>query len=303
MAGPDGEPDDVVVELLTPEASFERLAHELRVAIVRTLDADGPLRHGALRERTGADDPGRFNYHLQKLEGHFVRKVDERYELTPAGRRVVGAVRSGGYTSDLAGTTVPADADCLRCDGPLATEIKHGGVVVACQDCGQRFNGVDIPPGALAGADLSELYGLVDRWVKRRLVGARLGFCHRCDGPLDRRLVRVEDEGAWADRDTEWLGDLPVEVLLRHRCERCGNERHVLFAAAVALHPAIVSFHHEHGVDVFETPFTEYGWLSMGAASVLSMDPLRVEIPITLDDETLHATFDAEVSLVEERRG
>lgn len=301
MTEPD-DGNDVVVDHLSPEASFELLAHEVRVLIVRTLDEDGVLRHAALRERTDVDDPGRFNYHLQKLEGHFVRKTEEGYELTPAGRRVVGAVRSGGYTGGLAGTTIPTDANCLRCGGPLATEIKHDGVGVVCQECGQRFNGVEIPPAAFDGCDLSELYELVDRWVKRRLIGARLGFCHRCDGPVEQHIVRVGAEHDWAGRETGWLEDLPVEVLLRHRCRRCDNERHALVAAVMTLHPAIVSFHHEHGIDVHDTPFTDLPWLEMGVTTVESTDPLRVSVPVTLEDETLHAAFDADGSLVRERR-
>ncbi|SFB68503.1 hypothetical protein SAMN05444422_101153 [Halobiforma haloterrestris] len=299
MTADDGT--EVVVERLTPEESFERLAHGIRLRTIRVLDEAGPLSHGTLRERVGVDDPGQFNYHLQKLEGQFVRNGDDGYDLTPAGRRVVGAILSGGYTSDLAGETVPADADCLRCGGPLETHLEDGGVHLSCRDCGTRLNGVDIPPGVLEARDLEDVHGIVDRWVKRRLTAVQYGFCHRCDGPVTQRILRGVDDD-WEDGVPDWLSTLPVDVVLRHRCARCEVERHALVAAVAVLEPAVVGFHHDHGIDVRETPLPDLEWLEMGVTSVESTDPLVVSVPVTLGDETLVVSFDAEFSLVDERR-
>lgn len=301
MADSDGG-QLAVVQQLTPEESFERLSHEIRVQALRTLNEHGPLSHARLRERVGVVDSGQFNYHLQKLNGLFVHQTDEGYDLTPAGRRVVGAVLSGGYTSDLTGETVPADADCLRCGGQLVTHLEDGGVYVTCRDCEQRFNPVDIPPGVLEGCDLSELYDLVDRWVKRQLSGALYGFCHRCDGTLDQRVLRVADDADWEGHDADWLDGLPIEALLRHQCARCGTERYALVAAVAALHPAVVGFHHDHGIDVRETRLTDLDWLKMGITTVESTDPLIVAVPVSLDGDTLSVSFDADFELVDERR-
>lgn len=301
MADPDSR-EGVVIDYLTPEETFERLAHEIRLRTLRTLNEDGPITHATLRKRVGVDDSGQFNYHLQKLNGQFIYENDDGYGLTPAGRRVVGAVLSGGYTGDLAGETVPADADCLRCDGPLATHIEDGGVYVSCQDCDQKFNGIDIPPGVLEGCELTDLYELVDRWVKHRLTAALYGFCHRCNGQVDRRVVRIADDDAWEGRDSEWLADLPVEALLRHQCTRCGDERHALVASVAVLHPAVVGFHHEHGINIRETPLTDLDWLEMGMTSVESRRPLVVSVPVAVDGDALTVSFDADFSLVDERR-
>jgi hypothetical protein len=301
MTGTDGE-EGVVVEHLTPEESFERLASEIRLRTIRTLDEGGPLAHADLRERVGVDDPGQFNYHLRKLDGQFVREGENGYDLTAAGRRVVGAVLSGGYTSDLRGETVPADADCLRCGGPMETHLEDDGVYLACRDCDLRLNDVDIPPAVLKGYDLSELHGLVDRWVKRRLTATQYGFCYRCDGPIDQRIARTTDDADWADGVPDYLDDLPVEVILRHRCPRCGDERHALVPSVAVLEPAVAGFHHDHGIDVRETPLSTLDWLEMGVATVESTDPLVASVPVTLDGETLVVSFDADFSLVDDRR-
>ncbi|MFB6354779.1 MAG: hypothetical protein ABEJ92_11925 [Halobacteriales archaeon] len=80
-------------------ALFDLLSDETRLRIVSVLAAHEhanpaapPLGFAALRERVGAADSGRFNYHLRKLAGSLVEKVDGGYALTPAGWRVVTIV-------------------------------------------------------------------------------------------------------------------------------------------------------------------------------------------------------------------
>ncbi len=293
-----GQTDDaVVVEQLTPEESFECLAHEVRMQTVRVLDEQGPLAHGELRERVGVDDSGRFNYHLQKLDGQFVRKGEEGYELTAAGRRVVGAVVSGSFTSDLEGKEVPSEAECFRCGGTLATHLEKGGANMTCMDCGQRLNSVDIPPRVLEGCATADLHGLVDRWVKRRVSSVEYGFCHRCDGPVEDQLVL-----ATGPETPRWLDDLPVEAAVHQRCSRCGVEYHALVPGIAVLHPAAMGFHYDHGVDVRKTPMADLDWLQMGVTAVESTDPLVVSVPMALDDETLVLEFDEEMALVDEYR-
>jgi DNA-binding transcriptional ArsR family regulator len=73
-------------------AVFDLLSDGTRLAIVRALAEhrhDDPahvaLTFSELRERVGARDAGRFNYHLGKLRGVLVEKTDAGYRLTPRG--------------------------------------------------------------------------------------------------------------------------------------------------------------------------------------------------------------------------
>ena len=300
MTESDGS-DGIVVDRLAPADSFERLAHEVRLQTIQVLNEEGPLPHARLREHVGVDDPGRFNYHLQKLDGTFVREVEEGYDLTAAGRRVVGAVLSGGYTSNLSDETIPADAECLRCDGGLTIHVESDGVFLGCVDCDQTLNEVEIPPGVLEGCERTALYPLIDRWVKRMLSAARYGFCHRCDGPIDHRILRTVDEH-WDGGVPEWLDGIPVDVVFRYRCHRCGEERYAVVASVALLDPAVVGFHYDHGVDVHETPMTALDWLELGVTTVESTDPLIVSVPVTIDGETLVASFDENFTRVAVRR-
>lgn len=66
---------------------FALLSDETRLRIVRALAAADPepLGFTALRERVGARDAGRFNYHLGRLRDRLVEKTADGYVLTEAG--------------------------------------------------------------------------------------------------------------------------------------------------------------------------------------------------------------------------
>lgn len=90
---PFGDRDEALVAL------FDLLSDETRLRIVSVLAAHEhanpaapPLGFDVLRERVGVRDSGRFNYHLRKLDGTLVEKVDGGYGLTPTGRNVVTIV-------------------------------------------------------------------------------------------------------------------------------------------------------------------------------------------------------------------
>lgn len=80
-------------------ALFDLLSDETRLRIVSALAAyehahpdDPGIRFAALRERVDARDSGRFNYHLRKLDGILVEKLESGYALTPVGRQIVAIV-------------------------------------------------------------------------------------------------------------------------------------------------------------------------------------------------------------------
>jgi hypothetical protein len=72
--------------------AFATLGNETRLSILLALweayepfVATNAVAFSELRERVGMRDSGQFNYHLDKLRGHFVRKTDAGYELRRAG--------------------------------------------------------------------------------------------------------------------------------------------------------------------------------------------------------------------------
>lgn len=73
---------------LSPGEAFGILGNATRVDILRTLAEAGlgeTLSFTALRDRVGIRQGAQFNYHLDKLVGHYVTKTNDGYALRPAG--------------------------------------------------------------------------------------------------------------------------------------------------------------------------------------------------------------------------
>ncbi|WP_135821982.1 winged helix-turn-helix domain-containing protein [Halostella litorea] len=270
----------------SPEAAFSLLSNETRFAILRALyDADDrSLSFSELRERTGVRDSGQFNYHLGKLVGVFVGEVDDGYALRYAGRRVIGAVLSGAYTRELTVDPVPVDGRCFDCGGGLEATYRDERARIGCRDCGLSVTEFGVPPGLVEGYDREELPYAFDRWIRTQMSQFFAGFCPRC---LGRMRTTVDDE---PDDDLGLPG-------LTHACDRCTFSSVSVVGSAVIDHPAVVAFHHDHGVDLRETPLWELDWLISDRHELLSTDPSRVRVVVPLDDETLLVDVDADATV------
>lgn len=85
--------------------AFQTLANDTRVTVLVHLlraarDDDLPQTFSELQAAVDSDSSARFAYHLRQLDGHFVKKTPDGYELTPAGRRAAEAVLAGTFTSN-----------------------------------------------------------------------------------------------------------------------------------------------------------------------------------------------------------
>ena len=289
--------DEVVVERLPADEAFDLVGHEIRLGILVALDeADGPLTFTELRERVGTRDSGQFNYHLDKLTDRFVDAPEEGYVLADPGRRVTGAIRSGGITKTLDADPVPVEGVCLHCGGNLEARFRDLNVRIACTECGFKITNPQIPPGILEGYSPADAAAVVDRWMKSGLHVVEYGFCEYCGGRMESTVVPIDDTETEDDTERDF------DVVARYECARCGTSITGIVGVSLLTHPAVVAFHYEHGIDVREVPFWQLDWLELGSATVIDDDPLRVEVPITLEDETLTLVVDESEDVVEERR-
>jgi hypothetical protein len=120
-----GEFDTGETATLSPDEAFALLGNETRLAILRTLAAaGGPLSFTDLRNRVGIRQGGQFNYHFDKVVGHFVDKREDGYVLRQTGKRVVEAVLSGTLTEPpVLGPTVVEGWPCPYCGAPC--EVRY----------------------------------------------------------------------------------------------------------------------------------------------------------------------------------
>jgi len=162
------------VEKTDPEEVFAALSDDTRIAILRTLwDADQHvLSFSDLREAVGMRDSGRFNYHLGKLVGQFVKQTDGGYTLIRAGVQINGAIEAGAYTVETSLEPIELDSPCASC----AANARFG-----------------VPPNVLAGHGRETIPSVAGRYLNATFRRITDGFCPFCDGAVDPTVSAVGD--------------------------------------------------------------------------------------------------------------
>ncbi len=277
---------------LDPDEAFSLVADETRFAIVEALwNAEAETTSfSELREAVGVRDSGQFNYHLDRLTDHFVRKTDEGYALTHAGERVIGSILSGSYTRGARLDPIPIDADCIECGADLRATYEDERATIECESCGVTVTEFDVPPGILDGYEREALPGVFDRWLKSTMFEQLRGFCPLCTGRVRSEFV-VSETVAPGSESVSDLG-------LRLTCDRCGVSTQSVLAGALFDQPALVAFAADHGVDLWETPVWELEWLITAEADVVSEAPPRGRVQFDLDGERLSLTVDEDLTAV-----
>jgi ribosomal protein L37E len=279
-----------------PSEAFSLVASETRFAVLRALwdltsgTGTNTASFATLREESGIRDSGQFNYHLDQLTPQFVRKVDGEYQLTVAGRRVVGGVVSGGFT-DLETAMDPRPVgDCPDCGGTNELRYRDGQMTVDCRDCGRQAANMHAPPVLVANVDDDALPRVLGTYLTTEIQRLNRGFCLYCGGQLRSEIVRDDDGGLRED----WNVSLT--------CTVCGHVSYSLVRGTVIDHPAVVSLLFEAGIDVRERPLWELDPILDATERVVAEDPLRVETTIETDAAALTLTVDDSLDVVEYER-
>lgn len=277
-----------------PEAAFSLLANETRFDIISALwDARGDsLSFSELRAEVGVEDSGQFNYHLGELVDVFVHETDGGYELRYAGARVIGAVYSGAYTRETTVDPVPVDGNCYDCGGGLEASYRDERARIACGVCDVTITGYGVPPGLLEGYPREDLPYVFDRWIRIQATQFLAEFCPLCLGRMDTSLG--------AERiDADDHVDVPG---ITHECQRCGISSHSVVGVVALQHPAVVAFHHDHGIDLRDTPLWELEWLIDERNERVSTDPPQARVYIPLNDEELVLDIDENAAVTDAER-
>ncbi|MFC4438186.1 MULTISPECIES: DUF7351 domain-containing protein [Natrialbaceae] len=305
----DGRNDDQPAGTIVTEPSdaFQALGNEIRMGILETMlartDADGPSRptFTDLFEASGLETSAKFAYHLEQLEGAYLRKVEgdgtdsDGYEFTYAGRKIARAIAAGDYTRRVDRDPISLSDPCPFCDAAgLEATSTDNVVTVACRECDRSLLGLDFPPSGLEahGERLPEAF---DRHHRHRLALMQDGVCPECSGRIDGHLVSP----------TEGVKDLLPEPMTGHlqaafECHQCGHGVRCPVTLALLEHPAVVSFHRDHDRPIRDRPIWNVGdeWHE----TVLSEDPLCVRVVVELEEEILALYVDGTVQIREIQR-
>lgn len=275
---------------------FGLVANEVRVSILRhlweaRLASETPVSFSALREQVDIKDSGRFNYHLDKLIPAFVQQPDDGYELTYAGRQIIGAAVSGTFTeteqTELDAVEV---GDCVNpdCGGTNTASYADGYVSIGCDTCEVMItDGMPAPPILIAAHDPASDPSVLGSFLTARAQQHNRGFCFLCSGPIDRAVTRFhpEFEANATDEDSRHV-DVVTE------CRECGSWWHSVASLALIDHPSLISLLYDLGIDYRSVPLWEQRWMSEVTEAVVSSDPVRVECSLSLEGRSLEVLLD-----------
>lgn len=301
-------------------AAFELLSNDTRLDILLALwEAYDPhastaaVRFSELRERVGVQDSGQFNYHLNKLEGPYVRKTEEGYVLQPLGLKLVGTVIAGaGRGGTLYRTEI--DYDCDLCGATTAIVYEDGWLFHVCTECDGGLGGLaeyprgalfgePFPPAALENRTTEEIFAAGVLRLLQVMAMKMGGLCPRCSGVVERTVSVCEDHVPTDGSVCDACG-FPSQVRILWICSVCKYRGGSSPAGAMVMHPAVVAFYHEHGVD-FGSGINEFARAKQALKlmrnhreELRSTDPLRLDVVITYDGDELRLTLDDAMDVV-----
>jgi len=301
-------------ERLSPNDAFATLGNETRLGILQILGrADGDLSFSELRDRVGVADSGQFNYHLEQLVGHFVRKTDEGYQLRRAGRRVVEAGLSGAGTDapDLGRTRV--EETCEYCGAPVEIERDGGSIAMYCTECAGRYDRargdrdapegylgrLPFPPAGIRGRSPDEVLRAAWTWANLEILAMSAGICPRCSATVEPSLSVCADHDADDGLCATCGGRYAVG--LSFECTNCIFRSGGVFIIALVATTPMLDFLTDHGLNPV-VPDSTRRVQAVHAdyeEELLSRDPFRARFTFDVDGDTLTLTVDDDLEVVE----
>lgn len=275
---------------LEPADAFALLADETRVRILEALgDAwveewPGVLPYSALMERVGAEDSGRFHYHLSRLEGRFVVRHDDGYKLDFTGLTVYRAVHAGTFTETRQRGPFDAGSACHACGGGLVAHYDRDMFVVECPDCGDQFCQTAVPPRAVADRSREELLAVADSLTRNHLRLMRDGVCPWCASGVTADVLDVT--ASELDPSSE------QRVHVRYACGCCGGRLWEPVGVHALLDARVSAVLTDAGVDVDATPYWEFAFaVTDEHTEILDRDPWQFAVTVQSDGTAHRVTL------------
>jgi DNA-binding transcriptional ArsR family regulator len=304
----------------TTEA-FALLADETRLAILLALwDAydpqadDNTVRFSELFDRVDYEDPGNFSYHLEKLDGPFVRQdADGKgYCLRTTGLKFVRSIIAGAGVQDVSLEAVEIDQECPFCGALTTIGYRDGLVIHACTECVGAAPEESEREGLLSMVPFDPA-GLTDRSPREvraaSMIGALRGaqsmfegVCPACSGSVDGWLEYCSDH---AETGICEACGRKGPARAHFRCRTCRNHKIDPLEGLALFHPAVASFYDDHGIstrvhaDEFDTVKRVYDLMDDHAVELVSVEPARAGVTATCDSDEIRLTFDETVRVVD----
>ncbi|WP_160290093.1 winged helix-turn-helix domain-containing protein [Natrinema salifodinae] len=299
--------------------AFKVLSDETRLAILLALwdgyepfAGDDALSFSELLDRVDYDTSGNFSYHLQKLEDHFVESTPEGYRLKQAGHKIVRAVIAGRGLTDATLEPTEIDADCTICGEPLAIAYEDEHLYTICSGCGGKFGadseklpgtvmGFAFDPAGLARPTAEEIFAASVFRAMQKFTMQMGGLCPDCSGPVDSSMNICEEHSPNGICSNCGRRD---QVQARWVCTVCKNSGHGPPGGNLVLHPRVVAFYADRGLDIgydatdFETIVEVLEAMSNHDQEVVSAEPPRVRVTVRYRGDELRLLIDESMNVI-----
>jgi DNA-binding transcriptional ArsR family regulator len=300
--------------VLSPDEAFSVLGDETRVRILQTLgEAGEPLSFTELREEVGIRQGAQFNYHLDKLVGHFVAKTEDGYSLRQPGRRVVEVVLSGAVTEGPTLERVPVEGwSCPYCDGTVEIAYDQERLERYCTECtgfiersssdggssGSEEYGylgaLAFPPAGVSGRSSSEVLQAAFTWGYTDWLVAAKGVCPRCSATVETSVRVCEDHDPDDGRCDRC--DWPHAVTFRTECTNCLFGLRSIVSMHLAASTELLAFMTARGIDPLSDPW-DWGWEY--EEDVRSTDPFEGRFTFAIEGDSISLTVDEDLDVVD----
>lgn len=306
---------------LDPEDAFAVLGNETRMEILQLLsDTDEPLSFSELRGHVGIRDSGQFNYHLDKLVGHFVKGTDDGYTLRRAGERVIEAVLSGAVTETPVLEPTTVDWPCHHCGAPTEVSFRQEWLALSCTECAGAFGesmtehdavpeeqrqhgflgGLPLPPAGVTGRTAFEVVQAANIWGSVEVLMTANGTCPRCSATVDSSVSVCEDHDATDGLCSEC--DFRYMVHIETNCINCPYTMNGASALWLVADTDFLNFVTGHGIDPISRSADFYRATGNYEEELLSTDPFEARFTWSIDDDTLTLTVDDDLTVVDVTR-
>lgn len=307
--------------------AFSLLSNETRLAILLALwEAYEPFPNDTweprggnavpfseLRGRVGVSDSGQFNYHLGKLQGHFIEQTPDGYQLLPAGQKFVETVIGGAGLEEPRLDPTEIDLACFICGAPTAITYQNQRLYLVCTACDGGYdlgenhpssvlNGYPAAPNVLRDRSPEGIYSAVQTLAMYQFAIRTGGVCPNCSGRLDSSIDACQDHEPGDDAPCSSCNRQSMAVA-RYVCTACKRTNLAPLPTLAYLHPVGSAIAWKHGIEIGYGSWNPetFSWLSdfEYEQELIKTEPPQVRVTLRHETDEIQLTFDESQEIVE----
>ncbi|MDT3437430.1 hypothetical protein [Haloarcula sp. 1CSR25-25] len=311
---------DLNLDGLSPNEAFAILGNEIRLDIIRVLwradaaheyddgsDTATTMSYSELQNEIDIDDNGKFNYHLSQLAPHFIRRTDDGYRLSGAGKQIARTVIAVSGTDRLDFSTEIED-DCPLCGAHVEATYEDQWLRIRCTECDGLF-GDQAPTGTLFLTSYPAA-GMTTRNPDQALATGlyrcalditymMYGICRECAGHISSSVTVCDGHESQGGQPCATCGT-PFPVWADMRCDICGFAKRLpveMFVTGLAMATGLID---NQELDIHSPSFEEaVSLLQSRVETTVSKGPLRASITIEGETSTFTITLDDDMNILD----